>query len=102
FHPSEEQQITLTAGLSDPIPTTVSNNFRFTEDNGWPNVEGRVAWAVGPLTGEGPEAKPPFEVGVSGVVGQIRTSVPATTQAVADVWGLGTDLRWALTHRFGV
>jgi hypothetical protein len=54
------------------------------------------------LTGEGDLAKRPFEVGVSGVVGQIRTTVPMTTQVVANVWGLGTDLRWAVSDRFGV
>src|SRR5262249_20058905 len=99
---SEDQQITLTAGIGDPVPTTVSNTFRLSEDNGWPNVEGRAAWALGPLTGEGPLAKRPFEFGVSGVVGQIRTSVPTIKQVVASVWGLGTDLRWAVTERFGV
>src|SRR5262249_12025117 len=52
--------------------------------------------------GEGPLAKRPFEVGVSGVVGEIRTTVPATTQVVASVWGLGADLRWAVSERFGV
>jgi hypothetical protein len=102
FHPSDDQQITLTAGLSDPVPTTVSDTFRLSEDNGWPNVEGRAAWALGPLSGEGPLATRPFEIGVSGVVGQIRTTVPFTRQVVANCWGLGTDLRWAVTQRFGV
>ena len=102
LHPSDDSQITLTVGLSDPIPTTVSNTFRVSEDNGWPNVEARAAWALGPLSGEGPEAKRPFEIGVSGVVGQIRNTVPFTRQVVADVWGLGADGRWAVTERFGV
>jgi hypothetical protein len=102
FCPNEDQQITLTAGISDPVPTTVSPTFRISEDNGWPNIEGRAAWALGPLTGEGPDAKRPFEVGVSGVVGQIRTTEPGKRQVVADVWGLGADLRWAVTERFGV
>jgi hypothetical protein len=102
FHLSDDQQITLTAGLSDPIPTTVSNTFRLSEDNGWPNIEARAAWAFGPLTGEGDLATRPFEVGISGVVGQIRTTVPFVRQVVADVWGLGADCRWAVTDRFGV
>jgi hypothetical protein len=101
LYPGDDQQITLTGGLSDPIPTTVSNTFRLSEDNGWPNIEGRAAWAVGPLCGEGDLARRPFEVGVSGVVGQIRTTVPFTRQVVDDVWGVGTDLRWAVTERFG-
>jgi hypothetical protein len=102
LHLSDDEQITLTAGLSDPVPTTVSNTFRLNEDNGWPNVEGRAAWALGPLCGEGPLATRPFEIGVSGVVGQMRTTVPFTRQVVADCWGVGTDLRWAMTPRFGV
>jgi hypothetical protein len=101
LHPSDDAQLTLTAGLSDPLPTTV-NNFTINEDNGWPNVEGRAALALGPLTGEGPLARRPFEIGVSGVVGQIRTTTPLVTQVVADIWGVGSDLRWAVTDRFGV
>jgi hypothetical protein len=46
--------VTIQAGLSEPITTTVSGDFqRLDEDNGWPNVEGRVALALGPKEGEG-------------------------------------------------
>src|SRR5204862_5081346 len=48
----------------------------------------------------GPQAKRAFEAGVSGLVGQIRTTQGAT-RVVADVWGLGSDLRWAVTPCFG-
>jgi hypothetical protein len=65
-------------------------------------VEGRAALALGSLVGEGLLARRPFECGVSGVVGQIRTSEPGRRQVVADVWGLGSDLRWRITDRFGV
>jgi hypothetical protein len=102
FHQSDDSQVTITAGISDPIPTTVNNAFNISEDNGWPNIEGRVSLAMGPLTGEGLEARRPFEVGISGVVGQIRTTTPFVTQVVADIWGLGSDFRWAVTDRFGV
>jgi hypothetical protein len=102
LHLGDDAQVTLTAGISDPLPTTVSNTLNISEDNGWPNVEGRAALALGPLTGEGPEARRPFEVGVSGVVGQIRSTTPLVNQVVADVWGLGADFRWAVTDRFGV
>jgi hypothetical protein len=101
LHPNSDSDITLTAGISDPVPTTVTNTFRLNEDNGWPNIEGRAACAFGPLTGEGETGKRPFEWGVSGVIGQMRTTVPATTQVVANTWGFGTDLRWAFTDRFG-
>ena len=99
---SDDAQVTLTGGLSDPLPTTVNNAFTISEDNGWPNIEGRAALALGPLTGEGPQARRPFEVGVSGVVGQIRTTTPFVTQVVDSIWGLGSDFRWAVTERFGV
>jgi hypothetical protein len=101
IHLSDEAQVTLTGGISDPLPTTVSNTLNISEDNGWPNVEGRAALALGPLAGEGPNARRPFEIGVSGVVGQIRTTAVAVNQVVADIWGLGSDFRWAVTPRFG-
>jgi hypothetical protein len=101
LHPSDESQVTFTLGFSEPIPTLVDDEFRISEDNGWPNVEARAALAFGPLVGEGQDARRPFEVGISGVVGQIRTTLPAQTQVVASVWGLGSDLRWAITDRFG-
>jgi hypothetical protein len=100
FHPDCDSQITWTVGLSEPISTTVNNNLELSEDNGWPNVESRIALALGPLQGEGAQAKRPFEVGISGVVGQIRTT-QVDTRVVADVWGVGSDLRWALTPCFG-
>jgi hypothetical protein len=100
FHPDDETLITLTVGLSEPLSTTV-NNFTLSEDNGWPNVEGRASVALGPLQGEGPAAKRPFEVGVSGLVGQLRTTMGAT-RVDASVWGLGSDFRWAITPCFGV
>jgi hypothetical protein len=101
FHPDDDTQFTLTFGLSEPLSTTVNNSFTLSEDNGWPNVEGRASLALGPLEGEGPLAKRPFEAGVSGLVGQLRTTQVAT-RVVSDVWGLGCDARWAVTPRFGV
>jgi hypothetical protein len=102
LRPADGTQVTLTVGLSEPIPTTVNPNLRISEDNGWPTVEGRAALALGPLVGEGLLARRPFEWGVSGVVGQIRTTDPGRRQVVADVWGAGSDLRWRITDRFGI
>jgi hypothetical protein len=102
FHLADDAQITAIAGVSNPISTTVSNTFQLSEDNGWPNVEGRIALGLGCVEGEGLRARRPFEVGFSGLVGQIRTTLPMTRQVVADVWGLGVDARWALSDRFGV
>src|SRR5262249_1757097 len=100
FRPAADAQITLTVALSEPLSTTVNNGLRISEDNGWPEIEARASLALGPLQGEGLQAKRAFEAGVSGLVGQIRTTQGAT-HVVADVWGLGADLRWAVTLRFG-
>jgi hypothetical protein len=86
--------------LGDPLPTTVSN-FRISETNGWPNVDVRVALALGPIEGEGLEARRPFEVGVSGLVGEIRTIQLGDRQVIADTWGVGADARWKVTERCG-
>src|SRR5262249_4136086 len=102
LHPSDDSQITLTGGISDPIPTTASNTFRLSEDKGWPNVEWRAALALGPMTGEGLAAKRPFEIGFSGVVGQMRNTIPLTVQVIDNVWGAGADLRWTIRQRLGV
>jgi hypothetical protein len=104
IRPADDVRITLTGGLSDPISTLVtSSNLSLSEDNGWPNVEGRAALGLGPIEGEGLRAQQPFEVGLSGVVGQIRTiTVTPPQRVVADVWGVGTDCRWKITDRLGV
>lgn len=54
FHPADDTQVTWAFGLSEPLPTTVSNTFRISEDNGWPNFETRLSITTGPLQGEGP------------------------------------------------
>jgi hypothetical protein len=86
YHMSPDSQITLIGGIGEPIPTTLSRDFELSEDNGWPNLEGRAALGLGPMMGEGLLRRRPFEVGVSGVVGQIRTTQVAVRE-VADVWG---------------
>jgi hypothetical protein len=101
LQPARDVQWTLQAALSEPIVSTIDPAFRLSEDNGWPNVEGRIALGLGEVEGVGLAAKRPFEFGLSGVVGQIRTTVPTVVQVVADVWGLSADFRWKVTDRFG-
>ncbi len=102
LYPSEDSQITIQTGLSEPVATFFSEEFLLSEDNGWPNIEARVAYGLGP-PGEGLLAPRPLEFGVSGLIGQLRnTDVPAGVSVVADVWGIGADLRWAITERFGI
>ena len=102
IRPSADRQVTLQFALSEPVATTIDPLFRLSEDNGWPNVEGRIALGCGMLDPATPDARRGFELGVSGVVGQLRTTLIANNQAVADVWGLGVDFYWQITDRIGV
>jgi hypothetical protein len=102
YHPSDNEQWTIQAALSEPISTTITNANALNEDNGWPNVEGRIAYGVGTPEQVGLEAKRPFEVGVSGVVGQVRTTQLAMFQVVANVCGVGADMRWKINDRCGI
>jgi hypothetical protein len=108
--PTSDRQVTLQLALSEPIATIVTNNTRIVEDNGWPNVEGRVGLGLGtPQTFAGSRNRRRVEAGVSGVVGQLRTSrlITAPTdpdvpnRAIIDTWGLGVDLGLAVTDRLG-
>jgi hypothetical protein len=106
FYPTCDSQITIQADIGDPLPTTIVDN-RFlgaviAEDNGWPNVEGRVAYGFGPLEGTGAEAKRPLEVGVSGLIGELRYTNLAVNQVVTNTWGIGCDARLQVTEKFGV
>jgi hypothetical protein len=108
FKPSPNVQWTLTTGLSQPVTTAFSafDEIQLTESNGWPNVEGRLALGLGPLSGQGLTARRPLEVGVSGLIGELRTlstlGDPLARQLVDDAWTLGCDGRVQLTERFGV
>lgn len=107
IRPSDDAQWTIQMALSEPITSVIDPAFRISEDNGWPNIEGRLALGLGSLDGQGPDAKRPLEVGVSGVVGQLRnTAVNANNltinRFVTDVWGIGADFRWQVTDFLGL
>lgn len=108
FYPAEDEQITFTAGLSEPISTTINNSTAvtgstaLTEDNGWPDLEMRLAWAVGQPQQVGLEAKRPFEVGISTVLGQVRTTITGPLRRVVDdIWGVAVDFRWRINDFWG-
>ena len=50
----------------------------------------------------GPAAKRLIEIGIFGVVGQLRFTDPLVRQDVVDVWGLSTDFYWKATERSGI
>ncbi len=105
-YPGPNSQLKIQTALSEPITSLFDPSFRIAEDNGWPNFEARIALALGAPQGSGPTAIRPIEFGVSGVVGQFRNTVLdnnslAIQRFVADVWGLGADLRWRINESFG-
>jgi hypothetical protein len=113
WYPSDIDQITFTAGISEPISTTINDSTlitgstALTEDNGWPDLEMRLAWGAGEPQLVGLVPQRPLEVGVSAVVGEIRTTIvpplPAPpVRVIDDLWGLALDLRWRINERWGV
>ena len=110
--PSSESLLQL--GVSAPITTALPSSFDLTrlqeqelvEDNGWPNLEGRLSFGFGaPAERAGGRQLRPLELGVSGVVGQlrvldnIRSTDPITLRAdrsQVTVWGAALDGRLAL------
>ena len=102
-YPTTNSQWTTQVALSDPVTSTIDPQFRFVEDNGWPNVELRLAFGYGPLEQLGLEAIRPFETGVSAVVGQLRnTDLGRAQRTTANVWGLAADYRWQFTEAWGI
>jgi hypothetical protein len=106
YYPTCDSQWTMQVAIGEALPTLIINNriqgTVLSEDNGIPNLEGRIALGLGMLEGEGLEAHRPLEIGLSGMAGQIRSTTLPATRVVADVWGLGADGRLAINHFCGV
>jgi hypothetical protein len=93
-----DSQWILQGALSEPINTTETPDLILDEDNGWPNVEGRIGfgWGAPEPIGIGLLKQRRLEVGVSGVVGQLRRTAPPSEpprRVVSDVWGAAVDFR---------
>jgi hypothetical protein len=100
----DRSQWTAQFALSDPVVTTFINfdlNEGVTEANGWPNVEGRLAYSAGPYVATSGGKKRPFGIGVSGLIGQLRR-VGLFSNAITDVWVVGTDVRVPINEWLGV
>jgi hypothetical protein len=101
LHIDDETQITLQAGLGNPITTSFVRDIRtLVEDNGWPNVEGRMMLGLGPVTKRGILEFRTVELGLSGLGGQIRRA--GAERATFNIWAVGADARCQLTERCGL
>jgi hypothetical protein len=104
-------ELLLQLAASDPIQSVVdSRSGRIEEDNGWPNIEGRISFGFGALeTLAGGRKARTFELGSSAFVGQLRTTrsilSPPDPQSpireIADCWGIGVDSALNLTDTIG-
>ncbi len=99
-----DSQLTLQGALSQPLNTFVTPDIILDEDNGKPNLEGRISLGLGKAAPIGLLTQRPVEIGVSGLVGQLRrTAAPfePPRRVVSDVWGAAVDFRVNLAGRFG-
>jgi hypothetical protein len=105
---------------SSPVTTALPSNVdlanlqgqEIVEDNGWPNLEARLNFGFGANADRaGGRNLRPLELGVSGIVGQlrvldnIRPSDPLTLvsdRSTVNVWGAAIDGQIALGRRFGL
>lgn len=101
INPSEDSQWTYKLALTEPVTTLINDELSINEDNGWPNIESRLSYGVGPAEG-GLIKQRPFEIGVSGLIGQVRTEPVGSAEVVANTWGVGTDLHWETNDRTGI
>lgn len=90
LRPSDSVQWTIQTALSQQVVTDfVTNPLVLGEDNGWPNVEGRIGLGLGRTRG----TARPLEVGLSGVIGETRAFGPLGT-GVFTTWGVSPDFQW--------
>jgi X-X-X-Leu-X-X-Gly heptad repeat protein len=104
IYPCRDTQLTIQFALTDPTVTSYANFNALEglqEDNGWPNIEGRVALGFGPRRELAGEQKRTVEVGLSGLVGQLRRT-GLGPPSVADVWAYGIDAQVKLTDCLGL
>ncbi len=102
----------VTTSLPDEVDVANLQSEELVEDNGWPNVEGRISLGFGETTERaGGRRLRPVELGFSGVVGQlrvldnIRPTDPLTLAAdrsLVSVWGAAFDGQIALGRSFGI
>ena len=99
-----DSQLTLQGALSEPLNSIKTPDISLDEDNGLPNLEGRIAFGLGKPSRIGLLTQRPVEIGVSGVVGQLRrTSLPSEPprRVISTTWGVNLDFRVNLGDRFG-
>ncbi len=99
-----DSQLTLQGALSEPLNSIKTPDISVDEDNGLPNLEGRIAFGLGKPSRIGLLSERPVEIGLSGVVGKLRrTALPSepARRVISTTWGVNLDFRVNLADRFG-
>ena len=111
FNPSKGTYFEIQVAAAEPVGSIVTDNRRLLEDNGWPNVELRLATGLGSEKKRlGGRKSRPFALGVSGIIGQLRTTGIITSpvepdspdRQIVEVQGVGVDVEMAFGKRFGL
>jgi hypothetical protein len=111
FDPSPDAHYAIQLAVGEPVASVVTDNRRLLEDSGWPNVELRFSAGSGAVRERlGGRKVRTAQVGVSSVIGQLRTTGIVTTigqiespdRAVVEVLGVGLDVQLAFGKRFGI
>ncbi len=103
FHPHEDVQLSIQTALTQQfLPEYIADPEVNGTDNGWPNIESRVALGFGedvihPLIGP----VKPIEFGVSGLIGQNRVTKNLVGQRVSTTWAVVVDAKIS-TERCGM
>lgn len=102
----------ITTALPDEVDVANLQTEEVVEDNGWPNLEARLNLGFGvPSERAGGRRLRPVELGVSGLVGQLRVldNIRPTDPLTLDfdrtsvsVWGAAIDGQIALGRSFGI
>lgn len=113
FKVDDLTQVTVQTAISQAVNTeyavpTVSDRLSFGEPNGLPNFEGRIALGLGELAASAasPQPQRPFELGISGMYGQLRTITSdflnPSVRIVEDSAMVGADLSVQVSDRMGL
>jgi len=109
-------QLAVASPITNALPKNLDlarlEAVEVVEDNGWPNLEARLHLGFGNARERaGGRRQRPVELGVSGVVGQLRVLdnlrptdplTLAADRATVNVWGTAVDGQIALGRRFGL
>jgi hypothetical protein len=89
--------------VTEPVTRSLDQSVLI-ENNGKPNLEGRLLFAKGPPTAETWMRRPAFEIGVSGVYGEFRNRIanPNIPPPITNMSGGAVDVGLRIGDRFGI